>query len=159
MTTSNGEEIDTTTQVIMKDGRPEWAVVPYAEYEALLAQAERLAQLEVDSNPESACTAKPAVANDEAAEPENTVNPAELLEKMQQLVSTEAVKPSENAQMVQALREAKGLDLAALAKEVGISPAYLGQIERGEREASEPIRRNIARGLGVEISELSFPSL
>nr|WP_233710158.1 helix-turn-helix transcriptional regulator [Aestuariicella albida] len=51
--------------------------------------------------------------------------------------------------------QSKGLDAAFVAREVGISPVYLKQIEAGEREPSEPILRNIARALGVDVKELS----
>lgn len=47
-----------------------------------------------------------------------------------------------------ALREAQGLSLEQLAKSVGISPSYLGMIERGEREPDSAIRRALARALG-----------
>jgi len=47
-----------------------------------------------------------------------------------------------------ALREAQGLSLEQLARSVGISPSYLGMIERGEREPDSAIRRALARALG-----------
>nr|WP_240946434.1 helix-turn-helix transcriptional regulator [Pseudomaricurvus alkylphenolicus] len=55
---------------------------------------------------------------------------------------------------MQQLRQGKGLDQAAVAREVGISPVYLKQIESGEREPGEPVIRNIARALQVEMSQL-----
>ena len=34
-----------TVQIICRDGQPEWAVLPYAEYEALVEAAEMLADM------------------------------------------------------------------------------------------------------------------
>lgn len=46
-----------SVQVIMKDGRPEWAVIPYAEYEALLARAGAAVKEEAVASPDTAVTA------------------------------------------------------------------------------------------------------
>ncbi|WP_143491316.1 helix-turn-helix domain-containing protein, partial [Pseudomonas aeruginosa] len=45
-------------------------------------------------------------------------------------------------------REASGLSLEQVAREVGISPSYMAMIERGEREASEAILFALERVLG-----------
>ncbi|MDU5673919.1 MAG: helix-turn-helix transcriptional regulator, partial [Pseudomonas aeruginosa] len=45
-------------------------------------------------------------------------------------------------------REARGLSLEQVAREVGISPSYMAMIERGEREASEAILFALERVLG-----------
>lgn len=47
------------------------------------------------------------------------------------------------------LREAKGVSLEQLARSVGISPSYLGMIEKGERQPDAAIRRALARALGI----------
>lgn len=86
-------------QVITRDGEAEYAVLPWAEYQALLAAAGRPA-------------ASVAVETTAPAPPS-----ASLLER----------------------REARGLSLEQVAREVGISPSYMAMIERGEREASEAI--------------------
>lgn len=97
-------------QVIMRDGAPEYAVLPWSEYEALLNAVGR--------RPEAP---QPA--------PEAVCVPA--LRQLPQL------------------REAKGLDIAVLARSVGISPAYLALIESGERAPDTAIRRALARALEV----------
>ncbi|WP_313087641.1 helix-turn-helix transcriptional regulator [Pseudomonas sp.] len=48
------------------------------------------------------------------------------------------------------LRERKGLAAETLARAVGISPAYLALIERGERDPGDVIRRSLARALEIE---------
>ncbi|MGE8358737.1 helix-turn-helix domain-containing protein [Pseudomonas sp.] len=95
-------------QVIKRDGEPEYAVLSWADYQALLAAA---------GTPQ---VTEPAVA---AAPP------------LSRLVS---------------LREAKGMSVEDLARAVGISPHYLGMIERGEREPDAAIQRSLAWNLGVE---------
>lgn len=97
-------------QVIMRDGAPEYAVLPWDEYQALLAAVGRPAEL-----------------------------PAE---------STAAAPPPPLKELL-ALRESQGISMDALAKAVGISPAYLGLIESGERDPDAAIRRALARALGV----------
>lgn len=47
------------------------------------------------------------------------------------------------------LRQQRGLAVEALARSVGISPAYLQLIEDGQREPGDAIRRGLARALGV----------
>ncbi len=100
-------------QVIMRDGEAEYAVVPWAEYQALLQAAGRA--------------------------------PAPL-----QAVSKPAEAPATHSLTeLTALREAKGLALADLARTVGISPHYLTMIESGERQPDSAISRALAWNLGV----------
>lgn len=96
-------------QVIMRDGEAEYAVLPWADYQALLAAAGK------------------ASAAAETA-------------------SLAAVPHASWRE----LREARGLSLEHVAREVGISPPYLAMIESGEREASEAIEHGLRRALGVK---------
>lgn len=97
-------------QVIMRDGAPEYAVLPWEDYQALLNAVGR-----------------PSVAPPIAVET--------------------AVQPTFSE--LAALRETQGMSLEALARSVGISPAYLGMIESGERDPDAAIRRALARALGI----------
>lgn len=97
-------------QVIMRDGAPEYAVLPWEDYQALLNAVGR-----------------PAAALPAAEVPAAQPKFGELL----------------------ALREAQGTSVEALARSVGISPAYLALIESGEREPDAAIRRALARALGI----------
>jgi len=101
-------------QVISRDGEPEYAVLPWAQYQALL----RAAGLGAETSDQKAEPAR------EAAE----------LPGLDQLA---------------ALREAKGLERAQLARTVGISPSYLELIETGVRMPDAAIRRSLAWELGV----------
>ena len=105
-------------QVISRDGEPEYAVLPWAQYQALL----RAAGFAHKSGAET---------SDQKAEP---AREAAELPGLDQLA---------------ALREAKGLERAQLARTVGISPSYLELIETGVRMPDAAIRRSLAWELGV----------
>ncbi len=100
-------------QVILRDGEPEYAVVPWAEYQSLLTAAGRAMPRRAPAVPEAA-PQRPQLAD------------------------------------LASLRQQKGLSAEQLARAVGISPAYLEMIERGERDPSDPIRFGLARALGVD---------
>lgn len=99
-------------QVIERDGEPEYAVLPWAHYQALLQAA---------GHP-------PVVAVDAAR--------------------ASAGKASFN--QIAALREAKGMTVEQLARNVGISPHYLSMIVSGERQPDAAIQRALAWHLGVD---------
>ncbi|MDD1962507.1 MAG: helix-turn-helix transcriptional regulator [Pseudomonas capeferrum] len=102
-------------QVISRDGQPEYAVVPWEQYQALLKAAGQA--------------------------------PAEASASETQVSAASAPLPafSEVAQ----IREAKGIAPELLARNVGVSPAYLAMIESGERQPDAAIRRALAWHLGV----------
>lgn len=105
-------------QVISRDGEPEYAVLPWAQYQALL----KAAGVSTQPGGETA-QQKAAGAATEVAE----------LPGLEQLG---------------ALRAAKGLEVAQLARTVGISPSYLSMIESGERKPDAAILRSLAWELG-----------
>ncbi|BFM15967.1 helix-turn-helix transcriptional regulator [Maricurvus nonylphenolicus] len=125
-----------SVQVIMKDGRPEWAVIPYAEYEALLEKAGQATGEKKSSDPAPAPSGQAVSA----------------LAKL--MGGQGAGEGTFSPQKMAELRQAKSLEHSMMSREVGISPSYLAQIEAGEREPSDAVIRNIARALGVEISQL-----
>ncbi|RMQ49577.1 Transcriptional regulator, Cro/CI family [Pseudomonas cichorii] len=103
-------------QVISRDGEPEYAVLPWAQYQALL----RAAGL-TGKTPQEPVQTPSAAAN--------------------------ADYPAFD--QLAALRAAKGLEVASLARSVGISPSYLELIENGTREPDAAIKRSLAWELGV----------
>ena len=102
-------------QIISRDGEPEYAVLPWDQYQALLKAA---GQQQPAPPPISSLQATP----DQALRPLTDLS---------------------------GLREAQGLALETLARTVGISPSYLGLIEKGERQPDAAIRRSLAWELGV----------
>lgn len=118
-------------QVIEKGGKPEWAVIPYEDYQRLLEDAEMLQDVR---------------AYDEAR---------------QSLAAGEALVPSEvtyaildGASPVRAWREYRGLTQQRLAEAAGISVPYLSQIESGKRKGSTDVLSAIARELQLSLDEL-----
>ena len=136
-----------SVQVIMKDGRPEWAVVPYHEYEALLKAAgvkvglDSSEKVEPDNN---------AVSEPTQPSPPVSESVSEQMQELAQVVESGAFSGAKCRQE----REKRGLDAATLAREVGVSPSYLLQMEQGDRAPSEPILRNLARALDISPTEL-----
>ena len=115
-------------QIIEKNGKPEWAVIPYMEYRRLSEAAEMA---------EDVRDFDEAVSRDEETVPHAIV---------QRLVRGE--------QPVKVWREYRGLAQAALARAVHISPAYLSQIETGAREGSVRVITTLARTLQVDVEDL-----
>lgn len=111
-------------QVISRDGQPEYAVVPWVEYQRLVAAAAG----RVDSSTENA-----------AADLQPGAEPAAPIAHL----------PPPSFERLRELREDQGLPLESLARAVGISPSYLSMIETGEREPDAAIRRSLAWELGV----------
>lgn len=119
-------------QIIEKNGKPEWAVIPYNEYQKLqeaLDDAEDIKDIEnnLKSIQEGA---------------EITV-PGEV---------TFAVIDGNTP--IRAWREYKKIKMNELAKKVGISSAYLSQIETGKRNPTVDTLKAIAKELNIEVEML-----
>jgi DNA-binding XRE family transcriptional regulator len=52
-------------------------------------------------------------------------------------------------------RKKRGLTQAALAKEVGVTQAYLSEVESGKKEARIGVLKNLAAALKVTVDELA----
>ncbi|MCO1620247.1 MAG: helix-turn-helix transcriptional regulator [Pseudomonas alloputida] len=102
-------------QVISRDGQPEYAVVPWEQYQALLKAAGQAPAEAVSGEAQGAVASAPLPAFSEVAQ----------------------------------IRQAKGIAPEQLARNVGVSPAYLAMIESGERQPDAAIRRALAWHLGV----------
>ncbi len=121
-----------SVQFIEKDGKPEWAIVPYADYEKLLAAAEELADVQdFDS-------AKTDIANATNLVPA-TVTFA-ILDGMHPIT---------------AWRKERKLTLQALADKAEISKAYLSQIEAGKRTGSIDVLQRLANGLSIGLEQIT----
>ena len=119
-------------QLIERDGKPEWAVLPYEEYLNLLEQAEMLEDIrDYDA-------AKAALENGE-----DELIPAEIIY---------AILDGESP--IKVWREYRGLTQQQLADKVGISKPYLSQIETGKRTGTTDILSVIAKALDVSLDEV-----
>jgi len=119
-------------QIIERDGKPEWAVLPYDVYLELLEQAEMLEDIrDFDA-------AKTALENDE-----DELIPSEVVY---------AILDGENP--IKVWREFRGLTQGQLADAAGISKPYLSQIETGKRKGSTDILSALAKALHVTLEEV-----
>jgi DNA-binding XRE family transcriptional regulator len=120
-----------TVQIINKDGRPEWAVLPYDDYIRLKEEAEMLRD----------------VADYDAA--------MEALQEGEELIPGDvmfAILDGKNP--IRAWRNFRELTQQELADRAGISKPYLSQIETGKRTGTAEVLAAIAVELGVTIDDV-----
>jgi DNA-binding XRE family transcriptional regulator len=119
-------------QLIERDGKPEWAILPYEEYLKLVEQAEMLEDIrDFDA-------AKAALENGE-----DELVPAEVVF---------AILDGENP--IKVWREYRGLTQQQLADAAGISKPYLSQIEARKRTGATEVLSAIAKALDVSLDEV-----
>jgi DNA-binding XRE family transcriptional regulator len=118
-------------QVIEKDGRPEWAVIQYADYQRLVEAAEMLQDVQDYDE------AKKAIENGEELVPSEVVY---------------AILDGENP--IKVWREHRGLTQRQLAETVGISTPYLSQLESGKRKGATDVLSAIAEALGLALDDI-----
>jgi DNA-binding XRE family transcriptional regulator len=119
-------------QVIEREGRPEWAILPYEEFLQLLEQAEMLQDI---------CNYDQIIKA--VAEGKEETIPAEL-----------AYALIEGENPIKSWREYRHLNQKQLAEAAGISIPFLSQIESGKRKASTKIMVKLAKALQVMLDDL-----
>lgn len=125
----------TQPQVIEIDGKPAFAVVPWAEWRARLTDG--------DAGLSDEAIVDRALARIAAG---SEAWPAAVVDRL--LAGETPIK---------VFREHRGLTQAQLAAGAGIGAPYLGQIEQGVRKGSLDIIQQIARALKVDVAHLSPP--
>lgn len=118
-------------QIIEHDGIPEYAVIPIAEWQAVIDRLEELEDIA------DARTISAGIASGEETFPH---------EFSKRLVSGESP--------FKVWREYRGLTLAALGKLCGVSAAALSQIETGKRSPSVDLLGKLSRALGCDMDDL-----
>jgi DNA-binding XRE family transcriptional regulator len=119
-------------QIIEKNGKPEWAVIPYAEYQKLYEAFEDSEDInDIEENLKA------------IQEGKEIPLPGEVT-----FAILDGVNP------IRAWRECKMIKMNELAKKVGISSAYLSQIENGKRNPTIDTLRAIAKELEIDIEVL-----
>ena len=119
-------------QLIERDGKPEWAVLPYEEYLELLEQAEMLEDIrDYDA-------AKAALERGE-----DELIPAEVVYAI-----------LDGANPIKVWREYRRLTQQQLADKVKISKPYISQIETGKRTGTTEILSAIAKALDVSLDDV-----
>ena len=120
-------------QIIERDGKPEWAILPYEDYLQLIEQAELLEDIQ-DFDAISAAIER----GDEELIPAEVVN---------------AILHGKNP--VKVWREYRGLTQQQLADSVEISKAYLSQIETGKRTGTTDVLSAIAKALDGSLEQIA----
>jgi len=121
------------TQIIEKNGRPEFAVIPYEDYQHYLELLEDEADARVVAEFHEAYTAG-----------REFLVPAEIVRR--ELAGESSIK---------LWREHRGLTQQELATRAGISKPYLSQIETGKRQGTIETLSAIARSLDVPLDVLA----
>ncbi|MCP4417818.1 MAG: helix-turn-helix domain-containing protein [Chloroflexi bacterium] len=118
-------------QLILKEGQPEYAVVPYEMYTQLVDDAEMLEDIR------------------------------DYDEAMQRIADGEELVPMElvaaildGGHPIKVWREYRGMTQPELAKQAGISAAYLSQIESGKRSGSTDVLKAIAEALNLMLDDI-----
>jgi DNA-binding XRE family transcriptional regulator len=121
-----------SVQIIEKNGKPEWAVIPFSEYKKL---QEALEDSEDKKDIEESVL---AIQEGKEMTVRGEVTFAIL----------DGVSP------IRAWRKHKQIKMNELAKKVGISSAYLSQIENGKRNPTIVTLKAIAKKLNIDIEML-----
>jgi DNA-binding XRE family transcriptional regulator len=121
-----------SAQIIQRDGKPEWAVLPYETYLELVEQAEMLQDVQ-DYDAVKAALARG----------EEELIPSEVVH---------ALLKRENP--IKVWRNYRGLKQPELAELAGVSVPYLSQLETGKRKGSLEILSAIARVLNLSLDDL-----
>ena len=124
-----------SVQIIEKNGKPEWAVIPYDEYQHLLEAVEMLQDIRDYDE------AKLAIAAGEELIPSQV---------------TYALLDGENP--IKVWRDYRGLTQQQVAEQTGISKPYLSQLESGQRRGTTDVLAAIAKALNVSLDDLVIPN-
>ena len=117
-----------SVQFIEKNGKKEFAVVPFEDYEKLIAIAENKAD-EAD--------VLAFRGSNEETFPASVVN---------------ALIAGENP--VKVYRKHRGMTQQALADAIGKSKIYISKIEAGDRQGGVDVLSNIAQALNIDLDDL-----
>jgi DNA-binding XRE family transcriptional regulator len=115
-------------QIITKNKHPEFVIIPYLEYEAILAELEDKADIKL--------------IDEFHANPQETFS-LEIAQKI-----------SNGENPIKVFRELRGISQANLAKKAGISRQYLNQIENKTRIGSAKTLKKMASLLNIDLNLL-----
>ncbi len=121
-----------SVQIIKKDQTPEWAVIPYEQYQQLVEKAEMLEDIQDYDRIRSSLD-----RGDTETVPANV-----------------AYTLLDGGNPIKIWREYRGLTQEQLAGKAGISIPYLSQIETGTRKGSIDVLTILAEKLLVSIDDL-----
>ena len=119
-------------QIIKKDGTPEYAIIPFEEYERLMERAEMLEDIQ-DFD-------RAMLAIEQGSE---ELVPAEMVNR---------ILDGENP--IRVWREHRGLSASQLAEACGVTGSAISQIESGKRKPSIDTLKAMATALNVDVDDL-----
>lgn len=117
--------------IVDKEGKPEFAVLPWADYQAMIDRVEELQDI-VDAENVSA-----------AIQAGEETFPQELVDRLIR---------GENP--IKIWREYRGMTAASLASLVGVTSSAISQIESGKRGVSVDLLKKLATALDVDMEDL-----
>jgi antitoxin component HigA of HigAB toxin-antitoxin module len=117
-----------SAQILERDGRPAFAVLPIEEYEELVREAE-------DSRDAATLSAFAERLSDGREE----VFPAEVAEAI-----------LDGANPLRVMRTHRGLTLAQVAAACGVTPAHVSQLEHGKRALTVDMLKRLAQALHLD---------
>ena len=120
-----------SVQLILKEGQPEYAVIPYEIYVQLVEDAEMLGDIRDYDE-----------AMRRIAEGEELI-PAEIVYAL-----------LDGANPIRVWREHRGINQAQLAAKAGISASYLSQLESDKRDGTTEVLSAVAAALHVTLDDL-----
>ena len=121
-----------SVQVIEKNGVPEYAVIPYKEYQRLVEKAEEAQDL---TDAEAAVR---AIEEGEETVPEAVV---------ERLLSGEE-------HPIKVWREYRGLTQKSLGERAGVGKSYISQLEARSKSGSTRVIKALADALSVDMDDL-----
>jgi DNA-binding XRE family transcriptional regulator len=121
-----------SVQVIEKEGRPEWAVLPYAEYQRLLERLEDLPDaLDADR------------VLERVARGEDELVPADVVDRLLQ-----------GEPPLRVWREHRGWTQQQLASAAGVTQSMVTMIETGRRKGQVDTLKRLAAALHIDLDDL-----
>ena len=122
-------------QILKKDGKPEYAVIAYADYQKLIADSEMLADVVAFDSAQKAVDSG-----------EEELIPAVVVDRL-----LDGVNP------VKVWREYRGMTAAELAKLCGVTAAAISQVETGKRDPSVALLKKLSTALRIDLDLLVTP--
>lgn len=120
-----------SAQIIERNGKPEWAVIPYEDYLQLVEQAEMLQDIR-----------------------DYDATRAALEQGDEELIPSEVVYAIlDGDHPIRVWREFRQMTQQELAERAGISVPYLSQLETGKRKGSLGVLNAIAEALKISIDD------
>ncbi len=119
-------------QIIEREGKPEWAVIPYDDYHRLAGALEDAADTHAIDEFYS-----------KLARGEEELLPSSMVERM-----------IDGESPIRVWREYRGLTLETLGAACGVTKAFLSQIENGKRSPSIDLLKKLAAVLTVDVDDL-----